>query len=137
MRGDKGLILPVSEQSGFVDVNGFKLFYRIFGTGANILLCLHGGPGGIHDYLLPLGKLGDDRIKVVLYDQLGCGKSERPPDTSRYTIEHGAEDVEGLRRALDLGSINLFGNSYGGALALQYALKYQRNLKKLVVSSGL
>jgi proline iminopeptidase len=91
----------------------------------------------MHDYLLPFGNLGDDRAKIVLYDQLGCGKSERPPDTSRYTIEYGMEEVEGVRRALHLGKINLFGNSYGGALALQYALKYQRNIKKLIISSGL
>lgn len=129
--------MPVSEQSGLVDVNGFKLFYRTFGNGGNVLLCLHGGPGAMHDYLLPFGNLGDDKAKIVLYDQLGCGKSERPPDTSRYTIEYGVEEVEGVRRALHLGKINLFGNSYGGALALQYALKYQRNIKKLIISSGL
>lgn len=126
-----------SEQGGFVDVNGFKLFYRAFGNGGNVLLCLHGGPGAIHDYLLPFGSLGNDKVRVVLYDQLGCGKSERPPDTSRYTIEYGVEEVEGLRQALNLGKINLFGNSYGGALALQYALKYQQNIKKLIISSGL
>jgi proline iminopeptidase len=118
-------------------VNGFKLFYRVFGNGENVLLCLHGGPGAMHDYLLPLGELGDDRVKVVLYDQLGCGKSERPQEKSHYTIEYSVEEVEGVRQALKLGKINLFGNSYGGALALQYALKYQRNIKKLIISSGL
>jgi len=87
--------------------------------------------------LLPFGKFGDDKVRVVLYDQLGCGKSERPQDTSRYTIDYGVEEVEGVRKALNLAKINLFGNSYGGALALQYALKYQRNIKKLIISSGL
>lgn len=129
--------MPTSEESGFVDVNGFKLFHRAFGRGDNVLLCLHGGPGAIHDYLLPFGKLGDEKVRVVLYDQLGCGKSERPQDTSRYTIDYGVEEVEGVRQRLNLGKINLFGNSYGGALALQYALKYQRNIKKLIISSGL
>lgn len=127
----------MSENGAFVTVNRFKLFYRVFGNGENVLLCLHGGPGAMHDYLLPLGELGDDRVKVVLYDQLGCGKSERPREKSHYTIEYGVEEVEGVRQALKLGKINLFGNSYGGALALQYALKYQRNIKKLIISSGL
>lgn len=127
----------MSENGVFVTVNGFKLFYRFFGNGENVLLCLHGGPGAMHDYLLPLGELGDDRVKVVLYDQLGCGKSERPREKSHYTIEYGVEEVEGVRQALKLDKINLFGNSYGGALALQYALKYQRNIKKLIISSGL
>jgi proline iminopeptidase len=127
----------MSENGAFVTVNGFKLFYRVFGNGENVLLCLHGGPGAMHDYLLPLGELGDDRVKVVLYDQLGCGKSERPREKSHYAIECGVEEVEGVRQALKLDKINLFGNSYGGAVALQYALKYQRNIKKLIISSGL
>ena len=125
------------ENGSFATVNGFKLFYRSFGNGENALLCLHGGPGARHDYLLPLGELGDDRIRVVLYDQLGCGKSERPREKSQYTIEYGVEEVERVRQALNLGEISLFGNSYGGALALQYALKYQRNIKRLIISSGL
>jgi proline iminopeptidase len=116
---------------------GFKLFYRTFGTGSNVLLCLHGGPGAMHEYLLPLGKLGDDRIKVVLYDQLGVGRSEKPEDLSLFNIERGAEEVDGVRKALNLGKINLLGSSYGGALALQYALKYQHNIKKLIIASGL
>jgi proline iminopeptidase len=116
---------------------GFKLFYRTFGTGSNVLLCLHGGPGAMHEYLLPLGKLGDDKIKVVLYDQLGVGRSEKPKDLSLFNIERGADEVEGVRKALNLGKVNLLGSSYGGALALQYALKYQHNIKKLIIASGL
>ncbi len=129
--------LTMSENDTFLAVNGFRLFYRSFGNGKNTLLCLHGGPGATHDYLLPLGGLGGDEIRVILYDQLGCGKSERPREKSRYNIEYGVEEVEGVRQALNLGKINLFGNSYGGALALQYALKYQRNISKLIISSGL
>lgn len=120
-----------------MEVNGFRLFYRTFGTGDNVLLCLHGGPGAPHDYLLPLGKLGNAKTKVVLYDQLGVGRSEKPKDLSILSMEYSVEEVEGIRRGLNLGKINLFGNSFGGALALQYALKYQNNLKKLIISSGL
>jgi len=126
-----------SEKSGFVKVKGFNLFYRTFGTGEEVLLCLHGGPGGTHQYLLSLGELGDDKLKVVLYDQLGVGESEKPKDTSLFTIENYVEEVEGLRRAMNLGRINLFGSSFGGALALQYALKYQNNIKKLIIAGGL
>ena len=129
--------MSASEQSGYVTVDGFKLFYRTFGTGSNVLLCLHGGPGATHQYLLSLGKLGDEKTKVVLYDQLGVGQSEKPADFSLFTIQRGAEVVEGVRKALNLGKVNLFGSSYGGALALQYALKYQHNIKKMVVAGGL
>lgn len=124
-------------EGAYVSVRGFKIYYKTFGDGADVLLCLHGGPGGLHDYLLPLGKLGDNRIKVVLYDQLGCGESEKPKDLSLFTIDNGVEEVEGIRQALGLGKVNLLGSSYGGALALQYALKYKHNLKKLVISDGL
>lgn len=126
-----------SPQSGFVEVNGFRLFYKTFGTGEEILLCLHGGPGATHQYLLSLGELGDDKLKVVMYDQLGVGASEKPKDTSLFTIEHGAEEVEGFRKAMNLGKVNLFGSSYGGGLALQYALKYQTNIKKLIIAGGM
>lgn len=118
-------------------MSNFKLFYETFGSGSNVLLCLHGGPGAPHDYLLPLGKLGDEKIKVVMYDQLGVGRSEKPNDTSLFSIEYGVDEVEGVRKALKLGKVNLLGSSYGGALALQYALKYQHNIKKLIIASGL
>ncbi len=90
-----------------------------------------------HYYLLPLAKLADDKIRVVMYDQLGVGSSEKPSDTSLFNIERGADEVEGVRKALNLGKINLLGSSYGGALAIQYALKYQPNIKKLLIASGL
>jgi len=125
------------ERSGFVEVMDFKLFYRSFGTGDNVLLCLHGGPGVPHYYLLPLAKLAKDGFRVVFYDQLGVGSSEKTQDLSLFNIERGAEEVEGIRQALDLGQINLLGSSYGGALALQYALKYQKHIKKMIIASGL
>lgn len=129
--------LSDAEPGAYVEVRGFKLFYRVFGSSSNVLLCLHGGPGGTHLPLLPLGKLGDDRIKVVMYDQLGSYRSEKPPDTSRFTVDYYVEEVEGIRQALNLGKINLMGASWGGQLALAYALKYQQNLKKLITTGGL
>lgn len=123
---------------GYVKVLGFRLFYRIFGEPRKgTILCLHGGPGGTHDYLLPMADLTKYGYRVVFYDQLGCGRSEMPEDTSLFTVEHGVEEVEGIRKALDLGKIHLMGSSYGGLLAIAYALKYQENLKSLIISSGL
>jgi proline iminopeptidase len=75
--------------------------------------------------------------KVVLYDQMGCGKSERVTDPSILTVERHVEEVEGVRTALKLGKVHLFGNSWGGMLALAYALKYQRNLRSLLLSGAL
>jgi len=123
---------------GYVKILGFNLFYRIYGKPTNgTVLCLHGGPGATHDYLLSLEDLAQFGYRVVLIDQLGCGKSERPRGTSLYTIAHNVEEVEGVRTALRLGKIHLMGSSYGGALAIATALKYQRNLRSLIVTGGL
>ena len=127
----------MDESSGFVEVMGYKLFYRSFGAGTDTLLCLHGGPGVPHYYLLPLANLANDSFRVVLYDQLGVGSSDKPTDLTLFNIERGADEVEGVRKALGLGRMNLLGSSYGGALALQYALKYQEHIKKMVIASGL
>jgi len=129
-------------KEGHIAVGGFKLFYRTFGTGETNLLCLHGGPGLSHGYLLPLAKLADERLSVVLYDQLGCGKSQRPnlgameELQSCFNIEYATEEVEGVRSALGLQRIILLGHSYGGQLALQYALKYQEHMAGLVLTGA-
>jgi proline iminopeptidase len=86
--------------------------------------------------MLPLGKLGDDKITVILYDQLGCGLSDKPNDAERFTVDYLVQEVDGIREALGLGKVNLLGVSWGGALALQYALNYPQNLRRLVISSG-
>src|SRR5206468_8559240 len=123
---------------GYAKILGFKLFYRTYGTPTKgTVLCLHGGPGATHDYLMSLEDLAQFGYRVVLIDQLGCGKSERPRGTDLYTIAHNVEEVEGVRAALRLGKVHLMGSSYGGALAIATALKYQRNLRSLIVTGGL
>ena len=123
---------------GHVKILGFDLFYRTYGRPTKgTILCLHGGPGATHDYLLSLEDLAQFGYRVVLIDQLGCGKSERPRGTALYTIPHNVEEVEGVRKALQLGKVHLMGSSYGGALAIATALKYQRNLRSLVITGGL
>jgi proline iminopeptidase len=126
---------------GNYEIQGLKIYYKRFdaGEGARKLLTLHGGPGMSHDYLLPLSKLAERGITVLFYDQFGCGRSEEPRDLSKYTIDFGVEEAEQVRRAAfgDYEKIYLMGSSYGGALALAYTLKYQNNLRALIVSGGL
>jgi proline iminopeptidase len=125
------------EREGHVRVRGKRLFYRSFGDGQRgTVLALHGGPGLTHDYLTPLADLVVSGYRVVLYDQLGCGRSERPESYRGYTIRRGAEEADELRRRLRLGRVHLLGHSYGGALALETALRHSEGLKSLVVSSG-
>jgi len=128
----------VEPTEGYVKILGFNLFYRTYGKPTKgTVLCLHGGPGATHDYLLSLEDLAQFGYRVVLIYQLGCGKSEQPRGTSLYTIAHNVEEVEGVRTSLRLGKIHLMGSSYGGALAIATALKYQRNLRSLIVTGGL
>ncbi len=115
------------QEDGFIDVNGLLLYYLALGRGEPLLI-LHGGPGASHDYffpyLLPLAL----HNRLILIDERGSGRSQKLQEPSGYTIENMVEDVEGVRRALNLGKIRLLGHSYGGALAQAYALKYQQNL---------
>jgi len=123
---------------GYVQVLDYWLFYRSFGDSKRkgTVLCLHGGPGGSQDGLSNMSKLTDSGFRVVMYDQLGCGKSQAPPDKMLYNVDRYAEEVEGVRAALKLGKVHLWGGSWGGFLNVAYAIKYYRNLSSLLPSSG-
>src|SRR2546425_12664533 len=100
-RGERRNMDPVE---GYIKILGFKLFYRTYGTPTKgTVLCLHGGPGMSHDYLLSLEYLAPFGHRVVLMDQLGCGKSDPPRPTDLYSIAHNVEEVEGRREALRRG----------------------------------
>src|SRR5579872_45047 len=122
---------------GYVKVLGYWIFYKSFGEPKKgTVLCLHGGPGGSHDSGIPMAKLSNAGYRVIFYDQLGCGKSDQPPDQALYNVERYVEEVEGVRTGLGLGKIHLYGHSWGGFLNVAYAIKYSSNLKSLLVSSG-
>lgn len=87
--------------------------------------------------MLPLANLANSGYMVLFYDQLGCGRSEVPRNLALFTVERGVEELEALRRKMKLGRVHLLGSSYGGLLALTYALKYQKNLKSLITTGGL
>ena len=96
------------EREGFVDALGYKLYYRMIGDGEKgNVVCLHGGPGVPHQYMVPFFDLAADGYRVVLYDQLGVGKSALPKNTASFTMERYVEDLEEVREKLDLGKIHL------------------------------
>src|SRR5258708_34307099 len=98
---------------------GGRVWWRVGGSGPRTpLLLLHGGPGAGHDYLEPLSALADER-PVIFYDQLGCGRSDRPDDASMWHIEH-FEEIDALRQALRLHHVVLYSHSWGGWLAQEY-----------------
>jgi proline iminopeptidase len=122
-------------EHGRVAVEGGQVAYRVFGSGSRALLCLHGGPGCPSSYLDSIADLASDDLRVVFYDQLGCGDSEAPDDPSLWTIERFVREVEQVRSALDLGRIDLFGHSFGGMLAQEWALAHPAALRTLILSS--
>ncbi len=102
------------------------------------VLLLHGGPGGTHEFFENFdGYLPNEEIEYIYYDQLDSYYSDKPNDSTLWTTEHFVEEAEQVRKALNLDKDNfyLLGQSWGGILAMEYALKYQDNLKGLIISN--
>ena len=120
---------------GFLERAVGRTWYRVTGEGGRTpLVCLHGGPGSTHNYFRPLERLADER-RVVVYDQLGCGRSDRPDLQWRLAIF--IEELERLCDHLGLEEIHLLGTSWGGMLALEHALARPGFVRSLVLSSTL
>jgi proline iminopeptidase len=117
----------------------FKVWTKRFGKNPRMrLLLLHGGPGGTHEYFECLESFfPSEGIEFIYYDQLGSAYSDQPVDSDLWTIDRFVEEVEQVRQALDLNEDNfyLLGHSWGGILATEYALKYQKFLKGLIISN--
>jgi proline iminopeptidase len=125
----------VKEQRGVVEVEGGAVRYRILGEGERTLVLLHGGPGGGSLYLKPLEGLAGPERRLVFYDQLGCGASDRPVDSSLWRADRFVDELEALRAHLGLVGFDLYGHSWGGMLATDYALAHQEHLRSLVLAS--
>jgi len=126
---------PDSGRETSIAIDGHRLWCRVTGAASGIpLLLLHGGPGAGHDYLEPLAGLGAER-PVVFYDQLGCGRSDRPDDRSLWRIERFVREVDRVREALGLERVHLLGQSWGGWLAIEYLLSRPRGIVSLVLAS--
>jgi proline-specific peptidase len=123
---------------GFVDHRGYRTWYRCVGDlddGAVPLLALHGGPGSTHNYFAPLERLAGER-PVVLYDQIGCGQSDRPHDIE-WSVDVFRAEVVAVREQLGLERIHLLGTSWGGMLAQEHVLSGASGVVTLVLSSTL
>lgn len=119
----------------FIDVEGGRVYSRAFGSGSRTpILALHGGPGFSHTLLLPVQELARDR-RVIFYDQLGSGKSDRPDDLSLWNAERFVRELGQVRRALGLDRVILLGVSWGTMLAIDYMLTDPRGVEALILSS--
>jgi proline iminopeptidase len=127
-------MIPITTPSGT-----FNVWIKRFGVNPRIrVLLLHGGPGGTHEYFECMESfLPREGIEFIYYDQLGSGNSDHPADSSLWTTGRFVEEVEQLREALKLNRNDFFllGHSWGGILAIEYALKYPDHLKGLIISN--
>lgn len=119
-------------------------WYRVIGElsadGPPPLVLLHGGPGGVHDALLPLAEMFAGQRPIVLYDQLGCGRSAHRPDwpPEAWTVEAHLAELDALVSHLGqsgLTRFHLLGHSWGGCLAAEYALLRPERLASLTLFS--
>ncbi|MBJ7593757.1 MAG: proline iminopeptidase-family hydrolase [Candidatus Dormibacteraeota bacterium] len=122
-------------RKGFIHVPGGDVYFQSVGEGGVPLLCLHGGPGFTSHYLEPLTDLGERR-EVIFYDQLGCGRSQRPGDVALWTVARFVEELVTVREALDLPRVHLLGSSWGGMLAMQYVLDRRPELESLTLAGS-
>lgn len=122
---------------GMIAVPGGDVWYQRIGGGTGLpLLVIHGGPGLPHNYLSALERLADER-EVIFWDQLGCGNSDCPSDTQLWTMERSVAEMDSVIKALDLNHFHIFGNSWGGMLAQQYALAATPDAASLVISNSI
>lgn len=130
------MLKPIDKvQEGYISVSGGRVWYKIVNPDQGIpLLILHGGPGSSHYYLEPLEKLADGR-SVIFYDQLGCGKSERPDDTSLWKRSRFVDELSEIRKALSIEQLHLFGHSWGTMLAVDYILTKPEGIRSLILAS--
>ncbi|MBV9525068.1 MAG: proline iminopeptidase-family hydrolase [Candidatus Dormibacteraeota bacterium] len=126
--------IPVDTPAG-----RFTVWTKRIGNNPHLkMLSLHGGPGATHEYLEAFDSyLPAAGVEYYYYDQLGSGFSDRPDEPSLWDLARFVDEVEQVRRALGLTRDNfvLYGQSWGGILAMEYALSHQEHLKGLVISN--
>lgn len=126
-------------KEGYMPFHGFKTYYRIVGDpNPNLapLLLIHGGPGSSHNYFELLDDYAETGRQLIMYDQVGCGKSSLPEDPAVYVKETWAEELVALRKYLHLDQVHMLGQSWGGMLEMLYLTHYDQTGVKSVMIDG-
>ncbi|MDH3732382.1 MAG: proline iminopeptidase-family hydrolase [Gemmatimonadota bacterium] len=130
-------VRAIAPSEGSIAVPGGNVWYRVVGEGDGVpLLLLHGGPGAGSRGFEPFEALGADR-PVVFYDQLGAGRSEKPSDTSLWTIERHIAEIDAVRDALGLDEVHILGHSWGSMLLIEYLLTDPAGVRSATFASPL
>lgn len=126
----------ITIESGLQNINGTELFVKTMGSGEPILI-VHGGPGLSHDYFLPhLEALAKD-YQLIFYDQRVSGASSIDVDSSTINLDAFIEDIEALREEFGISELNLMAHSFGGLIAMKYAIKYPENIQNLMLINSI
>ncbi len=130
-----GLLASAGAREIFIESDGADLFCRVVGEGKPLVV-IHGS-GLSQEYLLPhLYPLADDRL-VIFYDQRGCGQSTGEINAGSINLPNLIVDIERIRESLHLDKISLLGHSWGGFLAMHYAIAHPESVEKLILSNSL
>lgn len=138
----RSMTSPPTTES-FLSFRGYRTWYEVRGdlaSGRTPLVALHGGPGAAHNYLQPLGELAAHGTPVVFYDQLGCGQSThlRDAPSEFWSVELFLDELDALLTHLGISSAyHLLGQSWGGMLAAEHAVRAPQGLRSLILSNSL
>ena len=129
-------------QDGYMPFGKYKTYYRVVGnlnSSMTPLLLLHGGPGSTHNYFEVFDQLAEKTGRpIVMYDQLGCGKSDIPDDTSLWQADTWVDELKTLRGYLGLKQVHILGQSWGGMLEIIYMCDHDpQGVKSLILASTL
>ena len=130
---------PTPDREAMVPVEGGRVYVRLNGAakkGRPPILLVHGGPGSGHSSYMPFLRLADER-PVILYDQLDAGRSDAPNDPRNWRIKRFVDEIDAIRRAFKLEQFHLYGGSWGGTIALEYAGRRPAGLASVTLQNPL
>lgn len=126
-----------SYESIEVPLGKHKLCAYSLGQGEKVLFLVHGGPGCPSNYLQDSHAIfAEQGYRVVTWDQLGCGQSDKPTDPSLWQLSRFVDEMEAVRQYLALGKVHVLGQSWGGVLGIEYCLRYQRHVKSFILANS-
>lgn len=127
---------PPEVKEGFMTINGSEVYYKTMGEGEPLLV-IHGGPVLDHSYFLPhLESLAKD-YELIFYDQRASGRSSVEIDSATMNLAGFVEDIEQIRQKLGYDRLNVFGHSWGGLIAMKYAIAHDEKVNHLILSNSM
>ncbi|NVJ46562.1 MAG: alpha/beta fold hydrolase [Cytophagia bacterium] len=127
---------PPEVKEGFMTINESEVYYKTMGEGEPLLV-IHGGPVLDHSYFLPhLESLAKD-YELIFYDQRASGRSSVEIDSATMNLTGFVEDIEQIRQKLGYDRLNVFGHSWGGLIAMKYAIAHDEKVNHLILSNSM